>query len=343
MPRAHGFPIVAALLLSPLAAAAQPPTAPAPRLLDSPQPLNISPATDTGFYRPGSAGPYGVTAESASALLAPEPVALERPGTAPGWYAAVTLGLVKPHLTNHVSSGTPLAPVFPAPVQLPFAAQDWTVSPRFEAGYHLPHGRGDLRVGYRFLNSQGSDGGAWGDVNSRLSLNVIDLDYLSPEWLVENPLGPWRDLRLVGGVRIAAAHFDSAGRGGAVVEDRFTSHFVGAGPRFGVEWRKPVFTSPLEFYARADASGVLGRVRQDFALGVRDDAGRVFGAARQGDPKSSGVAVVGVEAGFAWRPTAMTCVVCGYQYEQWWNLGRTDDSNAELVIQGVFLRGEWRY
>ena len=33
----------------------------------------------------------------------------------------------------------------------------------------------------------------------------------------------------------------------------------------------------------------------------------------------------------------------GYQFEQWWNLGRTDDSNAELTIQGVFVRGEWRY
>ena len=67
------------------------------------------------------------------------------------------LGFFKPRLTNRVTSGTPIAPAFPAPVEVPFAALDWTVSPRFELGYRLPDGDGELRLAYRLLASSGVD------------------------------------------------------------------------------------------------------------------------------------------------------------------------------------------
>jgi hypothetical protein len=51
------------------------------------------------------------------------------------------------------------------------------------------------------------------------------------------------------------------------------------------------------------------------------------------------------EAGLCWAPFSgnFLRVVAGYQWEQFWNLGRTDDSNADLMDQGVFARGELRY
>jgi hypothetical protein len=343
MPRVRTFPAFVAFLLCPAVAVAQMPPGsdplPPPRPISPPLDVNLS---DIGSaYRIGSAGPYGVTAQSPSPLLAPEPFALERPTTGPGWYANVTLGLVKPHLTNRVTSGTPLDPVFPAPVQLPFPALDWTLSPRFELGYRLADGCGDVRLGYRFLASSGTDG----PLHSRLDLNMVDIDYVSPEWLVENLHGPLRDLRLVVGLRVAAAYFDSAGAAGPVTEARFSSHFAGLGPRMGVEWSHPLFAGPVDFYTRFEATGLLGRTRQDFALGVADGAGQVFGAARQGNPQSNGIAVLSTEAGFAWRadPHGRLRLVTGYQFERWWNFGRTDDSNAELTVQGVFVRAEWRY
>ena len=36
------------------------------------------------------------------------------------------------------------------------AQLDWTVSPRFELGYRLPSGFGELDVAFRFLMTQGS-------------------------------------------------------------------------------------------------------------------------------------------------------------------------------------------
>lgn len=353
MSRSHGFAILAALLLGPAAVAQPPPrdVPPPPReVIPPPRPVEPGPTWEGTVYapdsfRPGSAGPYGIVAESRSPLLAPDPVLLGRPGVEPGWYAAVTLGLVHAHLSDHVSSGTPLAPAFTSPVRLPIASLDWTVSPRFEIGYHLPGGRGDVRIGYRFLITSGSEDVFGGRLRSRLDLNAIDLDYVSPEWLVDNPLGPLRDLRLICGVRIATAYFDSTLVGGPATDSRFRSQFVGAGPRFGLEWRKPIRSSPLELYSRFETSGVLGGTRQSFAQSAPDALGRVVSAARTLGSQSDGVAVLGVEVGLAWRPApgGRARFVTGYQFEQWWNIGRTDTSAADLTIQGIFWRGEWRY
>src|SRR5436190_6415523 len=112
--RAHGFAILTALHLGAAAAVAQPPPLPQippPRTVEPPPTWEGSVPGD--LFRPGSAGPYGVTASSQSPLLIPEPIALERAGVEPGWYADITLALVHPHLSNHVSSGTPLGPAFP--------------------------------------------------------------------------------------------------------------------------------------------------------------------------------------------------------------------------------------
>ena len=36
------------------------------------------------------------------------------------------------------------------------ATLNWTVSPRFEAGYRLPSGFGEIDVSYRFLLTEGA-------------------------------------------------------------------------------------------------------------------------------------------------------------------------------------------
>jgi hypothetical protein len=287
--------------------------------------------------RAGAVGPYGVSAQTQDPLVAPETLRIGQPGDGPGWFAAVDVGLVHPHVNNRVSSGSPVSPLAAGPVELPVAQLNWTVSPRFELGYRMPDGRGDLRLGYRFLASSGFEAGSGAEyLRSRLDLNVVDLDYVSGEWLAENWFGPFRDLRASFGVRLATSYLDSQARGGAAAEERFTSHFVGAGPRFGLEWARPLPGCPLELCTRFDAAGLVGSVRQGFTQAgtVRRDAGL-----------TTGVEVVGAEVGLGWRPdpTGRGRVVVGYQFQQWWDLGRTDTSNFDLTVQGAFLRAEWRY
>lgn len=315
------------------------PYPPAPSAL----PVSDPPPPTPAAARVPAVGPYGVSAHSADRLL--EPYRLERPGAAPGWYAGFDLALVKPHVTNRVTSGTPIDAALPDPVQLPVAPLTWTVSPRFELGYRLPSGRGDLRLGYRFLATSGTErDGAGGVLKSRLDFNAFDFDYVSGEWLAENAAGPFRDLRLALGVRLATSYLDSAASGGASGA-RFSSHFVGAGPHFGAEWSHALPSYPLELYTRFDAAGVIGGTRQNFAASATDATGAQFGAARRGPSLSNAVSVVGAECGLAWRPERLgrSRVVVGYRYEQWWNLGRTDDSNFDLSVQGSFLQVEWRY
>ena len=74
------------------------------------------------------------------------------------------------------------------------ATLDWTVSPRFEVGYRLPSGFGEVDVAYRFLLAEGSGSttdpiaapDATAALTSHLNINVGDVDYASRE----TSLGP---------------------------------------------------------------------------------------------------------------------------------------------------------
>lgn len=309
-----------------------------PSVLTASEPLRSETA------RSKTVGPYGVTAQSPDPLLSLEPYSLERHDATVGWYAMLNIALVKPQITNRITSRTAIGPAFTDPVRVPVAELNRTISPRFELGYRLPDGYGDVRLGYHFLATSGIESSAGSAARSRLDFNVFDLDYISSEWLAENRLGPFRDLRLVFGVRLATAYLDSSTFGSAI-ENRFSSHFVGAGPHFGLEWSKPLFSYPIEIYTRFDSAGLLGRTQQNFGTSVRNESGLISGVDRRDPSRSNGATVVSTELGFAWRPDRFgrSRVVAGYQFEQWWNLGRTDDSNYELSVRGVFLRAEWRY
>lgn len=285
---------------------------------------------------PERVGPYGISALTPEPLLSPEPYRLERPNTSVGWFATLDLGLVKPHVTSRITSGAAIGPVIAAPFELPVVPLSWAASPRLEAGYRLPEGHGDVRLAYHFLASFGTESSPGSELKSRLDLNVLDLDYVSSEWLAESWCGSLRDLRLVFGARLATSYLDSYGRGGAVSEAHFSSHFVGAGPHFGLEWSKPLPSCPVEIYTRFDAAGLVGRAQQSFAQ---------LGTVRREVSQSNGAETIYTEIGLGWRPGwwERSHVVVGYRLEQWWDLGRVDDSSFAATVQGVFLRAEWRY
>jgi hypothetical protein len=280
----------------------------------------------------------------------PQPYEIGGPNAGPGWFSNLELGVVKPHIKCRVTSGTPLNDAFPGPVLLPIAPMDWTAAARLEFGYRLPEGHGDIRLSYRLIASEGTrtfpalDGIGAESLKSRLNLHAVDLDYVSTEWLVNQTPDLFRDLRWAFGARLLVSYFDSQLGGDGDPGERMSSHFVGAGPHVQGEWSHALGDSPLSLYASLEASGVVGSNWQNFAEALTVD-GALLGAARRGGAQSDGIGIVDTQVGFCWAPSHNDClrVIAGYQFERFWNLGRTDDSNAELTIQGMFVRGELRY
>ena len=74
----------------------------------------------------------------------------------PGWLFDVEMDILGTHVINHLGENT-TPPIFAAGggANVPMAPLNWTVSPRFEAGYRLPSGFGEVDVSYRFLIRMG--------------------------------------------------------------------------------------------------------------------------------------------------------------------------------------------
>ena len=74
----------------------------------------------------------------------------------PGWLFDVEMDILGTHVFNHVGETDPtVVPPGVNGVNVPMATLNWTVSPRFEAGYRLPSGFGEFDVSYRFLLTNG--------------------------------------------------------------------------------------------------------------------------------------------------------------------------------------------
>ncbi|HXG10234.1 MAG TPA: Lpg1974 family pore-forming outer membrane protein, partial [Gemmataceae bacterium] len=274
----------------------------------------------------------------------------------PGWFAAIELDLVKPHIKNRLQATVPLDDLFNVRLHLPTAELAWTVAPRFEVGYRLPDELGELLVSYRFLVTEGCVRGSSADdlffsrgsLKSRLDLQVIDLDYAHREYA----LGPSWDMKWKFGVRLANLFFDSRT---AVrftdleVADDFTAgartsnYFFGAGPHVGLDlWRRFGGTG-LALFGRLEGALVVGRIHQAFEEVFRFDDLALGGATSL--DQAQAVPVLNVQAGLGWTPAWQPGVrfAAGYQYEHWWYVGHIGDSRAELWDQGVFFRAEYKY
>jgi hypothetical protein len=275
----------------------------------------------------------------------------------PGWFAGVEADTLiphsKPHLINTVSVGgnPPDVVVMPTPVF------DWTVSPRLEAGYHLPAAFGAILIGYRFLHSEGTENTPFsldGDasLHSRLDLNQISLDYESWEislW----PQFLHLDMKWRLGVRLAFVYFDeTADESGAVVanpsgvfEQRASNSYWGIGPHCGVELARRIDGTGLALVGRTDFTDLFGRIRQGFS--EKSTTLDASGNPLTGETRVSGtqdVPVFNVQLGVSWTSPACRSVEAfvGYQYEYWWNVGKvsTAGTAGELSDQGVVVRVE---
>lgn len=316
-----------------------------PRLADEPRSL-FAPPPPPGPPPPALPGPYFVD----DPLLNPPEW-----GTV-GWFAGVETEIVNPHFISMIGQTVLVGGVTPTTVALPSASLDWTAAPRFDIGYRLPSGFGDIYLAYRFFVTQGAQGVAGpdgpADLRSRLDLNVVDLDYASreitlfPQWLMR-----WHF-----GVRYMDMYWDSqelepfgeAAAGTGIFATGESNSYWGIGPDWGLELAKRLGDSGFSIDSVVDGAILLGRIRQSFFADSTTPApGGGFLGADDHFSSSQAVPMFDVQLGVSWRrdPCAPLRFFAGYEYEHWWNVGRINSigTYGHMFDQGIVLRAEYNF
>jgi hypothetical protein len=273
----------------------------------------------------------------------------------PGWFGTVEVDVIGPHLKNRLNSSVALevAPrsvmvvgASPKPLQLPGVELDWTAAPRFELGYRLPEGFGEFLLAYRFLATDGraaipNTNGIEGFLRTRLEMDVVDLAYASREVAVL----PGCDMRWYVGARLGHIYFDNRGER-LFAEARTSNSFLGAGPLAALELRHRCGSVPgLDLFVRTEGAIVVGRIKQSFEETVSLGGGAAAGGAASANGSQTSP-VLHIKAGLgyqaAWGSHPLRFAL-GYNWEQWWLVGRLGDSRADLTDQGIFVRAEFNY
>ncbi len=350
-----------------------PPPVTIPPLSTTLEPLNLGPVTPV-VRLPGLPNdppvPYFRAMQPLDDIPPGNP-RFELPGTKLGWLFNVEVGYVQPLVHNSLNSGSLPVGNVPGSVQVPQVRSDFGVMPTFDVGYRFEEGLGEAHVLFRFLNDSTTrdvanfDSAGAGSVTSRVSLDVLDLQYgflefnpgrvplLNPLFMIPGRLGlrarPEEQsqsplmIKWFFGARIANAYFDSQGSGAVILNERVTNNFVGGGPQIGVDLTRPFGDSPFSLYARFQTSGLAGEATQSYArTETLGGGGTATGYARPAG-SATGVPVLDLWFGARYAPRwgkGMLRMTAGYQYEQWFYL---DASSAELTLNGVFFRGEYGF
>jgi hypothetical protein len=292
----------------------------------------------------------------------------------PGWLFDVQLGIMGSSVVEHLGQTDPPGQVTVAVpgtahtsdvVIVPMAALNWTVSPRFEVGYRLPSGFGEVDVAYRFLMAEGTGStanpiaapDATAALQSHLDMNVGDLDYASRE----TSLGEMWGMKWRIGLRYADVLFDSqadesldaARAASGIFERSISNNFWGIGPHATLELNTRRNPCGLRWVGRLDTALLFGEVEQQFAeLSTSRGPGGLPLSGETHLVNGQQVPMLGGFLGLDWRPACRPNldILLGYTAEYWWNVGRLSDpdiyngqSAGEVGTHGVVLRLEYNY
>jgi hypothetical protein len=347
----------AAVCLAVSAAPAQMPDTPA---LPAPRPAADPTTSDTmpaPAMVPEQPAPYvlpPVDSWNVPPLPSPDPL-LDRPGAPlPGLFFNVEPNVLGVHFRNQLQIAVPVSPTRTDLVRFYGPRLDDTVSPRFELGCRLEDGWGELFVGYRFLNTDGSNPVPNSTVaaheSGRLALNSFDFGYSAQEFA----LGPNWDMRWRTGLRFSAVYYDArfsfdqpSPVAGALLGQHEVNYFWGLGPLVGLELSRKTMIPGLSVFGRLNGALQFGHITQ---TGIEDLAGTGGGGPEQFQAKYGfevTVLTLAEEVGLSytvpdWNHSRF---LIGYHYETWWQVGRFNftQSRGQIDAQGVFLRAELNF
>jgi hypothetical protein len=262
----------------------------------------------------------------------------------PDCFVSAEIALAFPHLSSFLTAPVHLGDTGPTTtVALHNARLDATVSPQFQLGaLRFGPGYGELVLGYHFLVTEGSEGVPAFDasgpasLHSRLNLQTFDLDYARNDC----SLGLDTVLSWYVGGRFQVVFFDTQAQSAATYEQA-RNYFFGAGVHGGFTATRALATG-VDVFGRFDLA-LLGGYNTDQNFVVRTTGGTLEGAASR--QQSQFAPSLAVQAGLSWCPPELPrlCVWGGYQFEQWWNIGRVEDSHGDLSSHGLFLSAEWNF
>jgi hypothetical protein len=291
----------------------------------------------------------------------------------PGWLFDVELGIMGSHVAESLGQTSPPGQITVAVpgtghtsdvVSVPMATLNWTVSPRFELGYRLPSGFGELDVSYRFLAAEGIGSTPAGStaspdatavLTSHLNINVGDVDYASNE----TSLGPCWGMKWRIGLRTADVFFSSqadelpGAAASGIFQRSISNNFWGIGPHATLELRKRRNPWGLGWVGRLDTALLFGEADQLFAEAstTHGPGGNLLsGANVVANPQQ--VPMLSGFLGLDWQPPchANLDVLLGYTAEYWWNVGRLSDPDyyngrtaGEVGDYGAVLRLQYNY
>jgi hypothetical protein len=253
---------------------------------------------------------------------------------------------VVPQLSYHLTSSVTVNGA-PVSVDLPAAGLDWTGSPRFELGYRFPDSIGAVVGSFYNVTSQGTDsiapfdagGGAF--LQSRLNMNVLDVDYVGANLC----FAPLWDLQWRLGIRTAFIYADSQATG-TFFSESSSDHFVGAGPHFGVEIIRALPKLPgFAVFGKLEGAVVIGQTSEHFQVTEHPPGdSSSFGDSRVTSGRS--VPLLAFRTGISYSPPNYAPWIrfaFGYEVEEWWGMGNIAGNHVDLNVQGLFFRGEFRY
>jgi hypothetical protein len=357
------------------------PPGPVPDLAGSTEPspllgLPRPPDQPASLYQPPPAGPaYAAGSQSECPYFETDPRLDPADLPHPGWLFDVELGIMSGHVVESLGQTSPPGQITVAVpgtghtsdvVSVPMAPLDWTVSPRFEVGYRLPSGFGEVDVAYRFMFAEGNGStpagstaspDAIGTLKSHLNINMGDVDYASNE----TSLGPdWR-MKWRIGLRTADVFFDSqddepfARATSGIFERGISNDFWGIGPHAALELNTRRNAWGLGWVGRLDGALLFGDVHQHFAevSTTTGPGGPLGGATDLSNPEQ--VPMFSGFLGLDWQPPCHPNldILLGYTGEYWWNVGRLSDmggtdpynghSAGEVGAHGALLRLQYNY
>jgi hypothetical protein len=281
----------------------------------------------------------------------PDPL-LDRPGAPlPGPFFNVETNLLGVHFRNQLQIAVPTTDTQTDTVQFPGPRLNDTVSPRFEVGYRLADGWGDLLLSYRFLCTQGnqallSDTGP-AQVSGQVALNSFDFNYAAQEFA----LGPAWEMRWRTGIRATIIYYGArlsidqpASDPGTLLAQREVNYFWGLGPCLTLELSRATPIAGLSVFGRIDDSLQFGHITQ---TGIESLAGGPGVAAQEfqtklGFEQTTLQTVEEVGLSYTVPGWNHSRFLLGYHFETYFQLARINFnlSRGQLDAQGLFLRAE---
>ena len=252
----------------------------------------------------------------------------------PAIFINVDFGGVLPNLTNQLQSTVTYQNGRVVNVNLPSATLDWAFQPHLELGYRLAGEQGGFAVSWRGFSSSGSSSEPINKlpatVNTEVSFNIGDLDYIAPMFQPFNKF----DVFFRIGARIGGIYFSTT------QENKFenfseTNYMFGGGPHFAIETHKRFERIPgFSHFASIDGTVLIGQTSQNFSA----TQGPFSATSSQFVIQS--IPAVTFQTGLSYTPIRApnTKFSVGYQLEQWWNIANVNESKGQLGDNGYFLR-----